>query len=129
MPRTREPAPPPSVALPDGFVKESALLLSVDKSRPDIEWPTFDVRNATVYSKDYQSLEDLLKVERKGPFPIRGRLYTDPDDERQTSACMFLCLIASLACDMIARTLTALGALTFKTLEATALSANTSCRF
>lgn len=79
------------------FVKESDILHPVDKRWPDDDWPTFPLYNATVYGKDFATLENLLMVQKKGPFPMRGRMVVDYDDESQVSARMWL-LARGLLC-------------------------------
>lgn len=87
MPRTRAPAPAPT---PDhdakGYMKEVDVLHPVDKRKPDEDWPTFPIRNVTVFGKLLTSLENLLMVEQRGPFPIRGRVVIDRTDTLHVEA-------------------------------------------
>lgn len=71
-----------------GFAKEAEILHPVDKKQLDDDWPTFSLHNATVYSEQLEGLANLLMVEKKGPFLMRGRMVVDHDDERQVNACM-----------------------------------------
>ena len=103
MTRTRAP-PPPAPGFGNsykGLVKESDVLHPVNKRLSDDDWPTFTLSDATVYTKQYEDLANLLLVEKKGPFPIRGRMTVDYSDEGQVSARM--CLPRSRAhCRMFA---------------------------
>lgn len=64
------------------------MLYPVDKRLSDNDWPTFALYDATVYDKHFSGLKNLLMVEKEGPFPIRGRMLVDFDDECQVSARM-----------------------------------------
>lgn len=89
MPRTRAPAPAPGRDQgSQSFKMESDVLYPVDKRLPDNDWPTFALYNATVYDKHFSGIQNLLMVEKEGPFPIRGRMVVDFDDESQVSARM-----------------------------------------
>lgn len=87
MPRTR--APPPASS-PEhnakGYAKEADVLHPVDKRKPDDDWPTFPLRNATVFGKLLAGFENLLMVEQRGPFPIRGRVAIDRTDALHVEA-------------------------------------------
>ncbi|SPO00653.1 uncharacterized protein DNG_03402 [Cephalotrichum gorgonifer] len=103
MPRPRAPPPLPSFDRDaKGYVKEEDVLHPVDKTRPDGEWPTFEMRNAIVYGKDLTTLEGLLLVEKKGPFVLRGRITVDVTNEDHTQAFLSTRIPRSLDIEVLA---------------------------
>jgi hypothetical protein len=91
-------AKPVGAPIPPGFttdshknwIQESQILLPVDKTLPDSEWPIFTLRDVTIWRRDGQAYEDLLYVQNKGPFIVRGHLVVDHSDETQVKTRRFL---------------------------------------
>jgi hypothetical protein len=82
-------APTPHTFITDchkNWIQESQILLPVDKTLADSEWPIFILRDVTVWSDDGLAYEDLLYVQNKGPFIVRGHLLVDQSDELQAKA-------------------------------------------
>ena len=92
--RTRR-ASTSSVETVDGkrnfYRQETSLLKSVSKGTPDIDWPTYELRDAVVLNKDGETLESALDVGSKGPFTIRGTLMLDEPGQRRNREARSLC--------------------------------------
>jgi hypothetical protein len=71
------------------WTQESQILHLVDKNKPDDEWPVFTLRDVTIWSYDGLHYEDLLLVEKKGPFIVHGHMIIDHHDEKQVAGCKF----------------------------------------
>jgi len=71
------------------WIQESQILLPVDKALPDSEWPIFTLRDVTVWSHDGLAYGDLLYIEKKGPFIVRGHLSIDHSSQQQVNARKF----------------------------------------
>lgn len=62
---------------------EKTALKPYDENKDQEEWPLLELTNATVTRKNKKhrdGLEDLLDVEERGPFEVRGTLSKIPDN-------------------------------------------------
>ncbi|PHH70950.1 hypothetical protein CDD82_6823 [Ophiocordyceps australis] len=57
--------------------QEASVVRTVAREVPSDEWPTFELRDATVLNKDGQTIENALHVGYRGPYIIRGYLIID----------------------------------------------------
>ncbi|PHH65011.1 hypothetical protein CDD81_3648 [Ophiocordyceps australis] len=57
--------------------QEASVVRTVGREVPSDEWPTFELRDATVLNKDGQTIENALHVGYRGPYIIRGYLIID----------------------------------------------------
>lgn len=64
-------------------MKETSVVRSQPKDAPKDLYPCFELRDATVYDMNGESLENALNVVVRGPYIVRGHLVID--DISQTS--------------------------------------------
>ncbi|TFB02423.1 hypothetical protein CCMA1212_005889 [Trichoderma ghanense] len=65
------------------WMKETSVVRSQPKDAPKDLYPCFELRDATVYDMNGESLENALNVVVRGPYIVRGHLVID--DISQTS--------------------------------------------
>ncbi|KAF7549041.1 hypothetical protein G7Z17_g6643 [Cylindrodendrum hubeiense] len=63
--------------------QEASVLKSVPKLSDSNSWPIFELRDAVVFSKDGQTVENALHVGTRGPFIVRGTLIIDDPSQKQ----------------------------------------------
>lgn len=58
------------------------MVRTLPKERPTDEWPTFELRDATILRQDGETMENGLFVGTKGPFIVRGTLIIDDAEQK-----------------------------------------------
>lgn len=71
-------------AVPDQlrYRPEASVLKPVPFDTPENNWPTFELDDAVILSKDGRELENALDVILKGPFIVRGRMIVEDQEQR-----------------------------------------------
>jgi hypothetical protein len=63
--------------------QEKSVLKSVPSTSDNNGWPIFQLRDAVVFNKDGETMENALSVGFRGPFIIRGTLISDDAKTKQ----------------------------------------------
>ncbi|KAF4585738.1 defective in methylation-7 protein [Ophiocordyceps camponoti-floridani] len=62
--------------------QEASIVRTVAKDLAADEWPVFELRDAVVFNRDGETLENALHVALRGPFMIRGHLIIDDPSQK-----------------------------------------------
>lgn len=62
--------------------QETSILKSVPKLSDNDYWPIFELKDAVVFNKDGQTMENALSVGSRGPFIVRGTVIIDDEAQK-----------------------------------------------
>ncbi|KAH6611167.1 hypothetical protein Trco_001187 [Trichoderma cornu-damae] len=64
------------------WLQESSVVRSQPKDVPRDQYPCFELRDATVYDRKGEALENALNVVVRGPYIVRGHLIIDDPSQK-----------------------------------------------